>query len=88
MSNVSTDNVRSWREQALAATVHRACTSCGAPGIYNNLDWVYASFPGCYVEAVDERVNQPVGNVCPNCKANRNPGLIEKLGEIWRRRFV
>lgn len=88
MSNMTTETIRSHREQGLSATIHRACTSCGAPGIYTEHEAFRASHPGCYVDPSDERVGQPVGSHCPNCKASRSPGLIDRLGEIWRRRYV
>ena len=87
MSEVSPDTA-SFREQALTATVHRACTTCGAPGVYHDLAWVQQDFPSCWVDAIDPRMGQPVGTHCPHCQSARAPGLVERLGEIWRKRFV
>jgi hypothetical protein len=78
----------SYREQALAVVVHRACKSCGAPGVYNDAEWIQQEYTACWVAADDPLMGKPVGDTCPNCNANRGPGLIERLGEVWRRRFV
>lgn len=86
MSEQSSD-AASWREQGLTVAVHRAC-ACGAPGIYHDLAWIQQDFPSCWVASDDLRIGQPVGDTCPNCKASRASGLIERLGEVWRRRFV
>ena len=87
MSANSASDAQSYREQGLTVAVHRAC-SCGAPGVYHDLAWIQIDFPACWVASDDPRVGQPVGTHCPHCKASRDPGLIERLGEVWRRRFV
>lgn len=88
MSNRVTDQVRSYREQGLSATVHLACEHCQAPGVYSDQSAIQAGWPGCYVEPGDERVGQSVGDRCPNCHGSREPSLIKRLGEIWRKRFT
>lgn len=75
------------REQALAAIVHRACAHCGAPGKYLDNEHIRLEHPACWVPREDERYDTPVGDRCPSCGGSRNPGLVERLGEIWRKRF-
>jgi len=82
---VSTDT-QSFREQALAVTIHRACP-CGAPGVYHSDEWIMHQYAGCWVACDDPRVGQPVGDVCPHCNKSRAPSLIEHVGEIWRKIF-
>lgn len=87
MSEVS-QTAQSYREQGLTVAVHRACTTCGAPGVYHDLEWILHTFPACHVTSDDPRIGQPVGEECPSCSAKRAPSLTERLGEIWRRRFA
>jgi hypothetical protein len=87
-NNVTGDQVRTWREQGLSATVHLACEQCRAPGVYTDEPKIQMDWPGCYVEPGDPRVGQSVGDRCPNCRASRSPSLIKLLGEIWRKRFT
>ena len=86
MADDISHDVQSFREQALAVTVHRACP-CGAPGIYHSDDWVMQQYGNCWVPWDDPRVGQPVGEICPHCNKSRAPGLIENLGEVWRKIF-
>lgn len=84
---------RTWRSQGLHATVHCACPHCQAPGVYTYDESIRVGWPGCYVDPVDDRVGQPVGDTCPNCEASRKPtsdrwSPIKSLGEIWRRNFT
>jgi hypothetical protein len=79
---------RSWRSQAVVAAVHRACTNCGAPGVWSMERRIQEGWPGCYVDPTDPRAwldDKSVGDTCPNCGASRGPGLLERLGEIWRK---
>ena len=80
--------IRSWREQGLIAAVHLACPQCKAPGKFLNNEHIRREFPTCYAEPGDERYDTPVGKTCPHCGAVRDPTLIQRLGEIWRRRFT
>lgn len=73
-----------WREQALEATVIRACPYCSAPGVFSDREHVLTSWPACYVEPGDERVGNSVGSHCPQCNRSRDSRLKEVLGEIWR----
>jgi hypothetical protein len=84
-SNAPDASVHSWRSQGLTAAVHLACPHCQAPGVYKADDRILSDWPGCYVQPDDERVDQPVGDHCPNCKASRGPNAIKRLGEIWRK---
>src|SRR5580700_6499633 len=84
----TSSDAQSWREQGLTVAVHRACSACGAPGVYSDVEQIQRNFPTCWVDSADPRVGQPVGSDCPHCKTLRAPGLIERLGEVWRRRFV
>lgn len=77
-----------YRSQGLEATVHYACRYCQAPGVWSDKPEVKAGWKGCYVEPGDELVGQSVGPMCPNCSADRAPGLLNRLGEIWRKHFV
>lgn len=88
MTDASTQPIRMWRSQGLHATVHLACTSCRAPGVYSDEERIRMDWPGCYVDSSDQRMHQPVGNRCPNCKASRGPTLMKRLGEIWRNNFT
>lgn len=81
------------RSQGLHATVHCACPHCQAPGVYTYEESVRVGWPGCYVEPIDERVGQSVGDTCPNCSESRKPApgkepLLKRLGEIWRQNFT
>lgn len=76
---------QSWRQQAVAANVHRACPHCQAPGVWTAQDKIKASWPGCYVEAGDALEGEGVGSRCPNCSRSREATLVEALGEIWRK---
>lgn len=74
--------------KTLEATKVLACVKCGAPGVWrrpkNTVEVIhYAKWPGCLVEAGDERDGQSVGDNCPNCGATR-VGLLHNLGVIWR----
>lgn len=72
------------RVQKLHATVLRACLGCGAPGYWHDVDPTIN--PGCYAPARVTQLGQdPVGDVCPNCGADRVG--IEPHGEIWRREW-
>jgi rubredoxin len=77
-----------WREQALSATVHRACQRCNAPGVWSSESRIKLGWPGCYVDPGDHLDTMPVGPMCPNCGADRNPSLWNTLGEIWRKKFT
>jgi hypothetical protein len=89
MSNgVTSEQIRTWREQGLSATVHVACSNCHAPGVFTSAAQIKPAFPACYVEPGDERDGQPVGEICPHCQTGRAPTLIKRLGEIWRRKFT
>ena len=89
MSNdVTADNIRTWREQGLTVAIHRACNHCGAPGKFLSVEFVRLEWPECYVPPEDERHDQPVGDRCPKCGKLRDPSLIERLGEVWRKRFT
>ena len=89
MSNdATTSTARTWREQGLIATVHRACNHCGAPGKFLSVAFIREQWPECYVPETDARHDQPVGDRCPKCKNLRNPSLTQHLGEIWRKRFT
>ncbi len=57
-------------------TLISKCRKCGAPGCYHDHDSIKEGWPGCYDP---ERVNQPVGNVCPNCNSRRPRDV--KVGE-------
>lgn len=70
------------RKQSVHAVVLRACGQCGAPGAYSKEKRVQDGWPGCYDPTRDQ---QPVGAVCPNCKALRPSPEVK--GEIWRREF-
>lgn len=82
---------RIYREQGLSAVVHRACRhpSCQAPGVYTSAEHVRKEpkWSACYVNPSDNRNGQPVGPMCPACGRDRGPTLINRLGEIWRRKF-
>ncbi len=67
--------------QFVEATVLRACGKCGAPGVYKAHESIRAGWPGCHVPADDLRIDQSVGDFCPNCGAERPAN--EDLGEIW-----
>jgi hypothetical protein len=86
-----TDNSSSsyiYRSQGLHATVHKACEKCGAPGKFLTNETIEQQWPGCYVPPGDERHDTPVGDRCPHCQASRTPGLMNYLGEIWRKNFT
>ena len=83
-----TQGAKIWRSQGLHATVHRACANCQAPGVFSFAEHVRTGWPGCYVDPLDDRVDQPVVDRCPNCSFSRKPTLMERLGEIWRRNYV
>lgn len=87
-SETTTSGARTFREQALTATIHLACTQCGAPGKYFADDRVRANWPGCYADPDTLQHDTPVGDTCPNCGAHRGPSLKRTLGEIWRKRFT
>lgn len=79
---------RTWRSQGLHATVHCACPHCHAPGVFSCDESIRTGWSGCYVDPIDERVGQSVGETCPNCTKRRNPKtLMKSLGEIWRKNF-
>lgn len=84
---MSTQTIRTWREQGLSATVHLACTRCHAPGVYTSAERIRMFWPGCYLSPTDCRAGEPVGDRCPNCGAARGPSSMKSLGEIWRRLF-
>lgn len=67
------------RKQSLHATVIHACPSCGAPGVFHAVQGVNV---GCYDPM---KVGQPVGPICPNCQAVRDPD--KDLGEVWKREY-
>lgn len=84
---------RTWRSQGLHATLHQACPHCQAPGLFRCEERIRVGWPGCYVDPLDERVDQPVGDTCPNCDTSRKTphkgkSLVHYLGEIWRRNFT
>lgn len=68
-------------KRTLSAHVTLACRKCGAPGIYKNHPSIKEGWPDCYVEADDERLEQPVGDTCPNCGSQRPKNV--QLGTIW-----
>ncbi len=67
--------------QFVEASVLRACGKCGAPGVYKAHESILVGWPGCHVPEGDPRIDQSVGEVCPNCGAQRPAN--EDLGEIW-----
>jgi hypothetical protein len=73
--------VRFIRHQKAEATIIRACPNCNAPGIYTSRPDVKAHWPGCWISGGDDKENQPVGEVCPNCSELRTRD--EPLGVIW-----
>lgn len=83
---------RTWRSQGLHATIICACPNCQAPGVYSCDENIRVNWAGCYVDPLDDRVDQPVGEICPNCNTSRKTvdggSLIKRLGEIWRRNFT
>jgi hypothetical protein len=88
MSQQATAGSQSWRSQAIEASVHRACTNCGAPGVWSSETRIKLGWPGCYVPPTDERMmadDKSVGKICPNCRATRKASLTENLGVIWRK---
>ena len=73
------------RHYTLDRVVMRACMGCGAPGVYKHHESILAGWPGCYVEAGDERANQSVGDVCPNCHIRRpEPEPLPQIEVEWR----
>ena len=75
--------------KSLEAVKIKACTHCGAPGVWRapkNVEEIkhYSRWPGCLIEADDQRDGTPVGDKCPNCGGSRR-GLIQALGEIWHK---
>lgn len=71
------------RRQSLAATVHRACRHCGAPGVYSTEPRIHTHWRACHVPPGSPLDGQPVGNFCPQC-GGRRPAA-EQLGEIWHK---
>lgn len=84
MSEVSRHG-RTWRQQAVSATVYKACPNCASPGVYDSNRFIQANYPANFVEPDDPRHGQPVGSICPKCNTLRDPGLTVRLGEIWRK---
>lgn len=67
--------------RSLAASVHRACRGCGAPGIFKEAGTFTGDYPAIIVSHTDPRLGQPVGDVCPHCDTPRP--IVEDRGEIW-----
>jgi len=65
------DYVEIIRRQSLQAVVVRSCTQCGAPGNFKSHDRIRDGWPGCYVPPGHPMDTQLVGDVCPNCGADR-----------------
>ena len=63
--------------KSLHATVIHACPHCEAPGVYKGDQRTRELWPGCH--NID-RVNQSVGEQCPNCGKPRRKDLA--LGEL------
>lgn len=68
------------RRNELHINVQRACTHCGAPGVWHNI-------PGevnarCYDPL---RAGQPIGDICPQCDSPRVAN--EPHGLVWYQRL-
>lgn len=90
MSQSTVPATRIFRSQGLHATVHLACVNpkCCAPGVFSSEERIRLGWPGCYLPAEHELHGEPVGGRCPNCGHSREPSLMKRLGEIWRRNFT
>lgn len=65
------------RRKSLHGIRIHACQHCGAPGLYKNDEYNKQHWPGIYAP---DRFNEPVGEVCPNCKQKRR--MDHDLGEL------
>jgi hypothetical protein len=70
------------------ALVVRACPQCRAPGTWQTPRSASEAnaltpWPAVWVDRVDPRSGQPVGDVCPQCGGER-AGLVEDRGVIAR----
>jgi hypothetical protein len=72
-------------QQHLEASVVLACQNCGAPGAYHSDQRIKNGWPRCHVTPDDPLHHQPVGQICPNCGAERpaNKPLGEILYKEW-----
>lgn len=78
MSKTQTANVElGLHRRSLEATIIRACRNCGAPGLYQKTEAFREKYPKVYSP---ERFGQPVGDVCPQCGADRPAD--KDLGEL------
>jgi len=78
------------RVQNLHAIRIYACPHCQAPGVWKslsdpNVEYFREKWAGVLIAEDDERVNQPVGDICPNCNASREEVPDEDLGVVWSR---
>jgi len=64
------------RKSVEGLLVH-ACPHCGAPGLYKADEHNAKHWPGVINI---HKVNQPVGDTCPNCQKSRRPP--QDLGEL------
>ena len=67
--------------KTVEATVLPACANCGAPGAYNSHESIRDGWPGCWVEKNDPMAGEQVGDICPNCNAERPEP--RNLGVVW-----
>jgi predicted RNA-binding Zn-ribbon protein involved in translation (DUF1610 family) len=75
--------------KSLEATVIHACPHCEAPGVYKNDARTKEFWRGCFDPT---RVNQHVGDKCPNCGRRRlkdtNLGELTASMSRWMWRCV
>ena len=67
--------------------VRVACPHCRAPAVFHSIRTdpagsIRDGWPGCWVQAGDDREGEPVGELCPNCGSVR-PGDVPS--DEWRR---
>lgn len=65
------------KRSSLEAVLIHACPHCQAPGVYSADASIEKGWPGCYDPS---RVQEPVGDTCPNCNKQRKPN--KDLGEL------
>ncbi len=65
------------RRQVLEGKIIRACPHCQAPGVYSDHISIQMGWPKCFDLT---RVQQPVGDTCPQCGKSRLPD--KELGEL------
>jgi len=83
LPNVQTAVAENYRHQEIKAVLVKACPNCGAPGVFKVKDAWFMQWPEICVDDTDPQVNQPVGDICPHCEAERDEQLTEDLGTIW-----